>query len=145
MSSVTEILKEYKKIIVFALLFATGSTLTVLFDGVDALRGILTASERIVVLEDRVEILEDAHEMFWEFARDITDNHDSLVFYEIADALGRAYEVDVRWNNEMKEFGFVNRIWTIYPISYGPNGRMYIMLHDDADQNTYLVKQKPKE
>ena len=143
MSSLQETLKEYKKIIVSVFVFITMGALTVVFDGVDTLRGIIETPAKVVVLEKEVEILSDAHEMFWEFARDITDNHDSLVFYDIVDALGRAYEVDIRWNNEMKEFGFVNKIWTIYPIGYGPNGRMFVMLHDDADQNTYLYKKQP--
>ena len=147
MSTFSEIVKKYQTIIVWVLLGITGASLTLIFDGVDRIRGIMEAEQEIVRLENKVDSLHavihfnnDVTEMDWEFARSITDNMDGDTLYEIVSDNGIPYQVDIRENAEGDQFAFIFRMFIIYPIHFGPNGRMYVMLHHSTEQNTYLRK-----
>ena len=124
----------------------TGATSFSIIGGIDAARELFAAPGKIRILEHDIDSLKleihklhDYQEMDWEFSRLITSNMDSLDLYKFADDHGVPFEVDIRETGKNK-LAFIFEMYIIYPIATGPNGRMYIMLHDSEDQNTYIFK-----
>ena len=100
--------------------------------------------ESKVVIQDSLNrLIENRWEMYFELARLMTDNDDSL-HYAIGLRGGRyVYDVDVRSTAEDVELGFVFDLYIPYPVRIAvADGRKYIVVHDkDERQNTYLVPQ----
>jgi len=130
------------------------STLLIIFGGislatlVNNTKVVWKLPERVIILEKECEQIhhhQDVIEMQWELMRLMTDNNDSIDFYQFADDIGTVFEVDIRWTAlpELYKLAFVGQpMFIVYPIHIGPNGRMYIMLHDSEEQNTYLYKKE---
>ena len=62
------------------------------------------------------------NELFWQFARNMTDDTDpTKYFISVGDGTDKnVHEVDIRSNNEGYQMAFVYDVWGIYPVRIDP-------------------------
>jgi len=115
-----------------ALTLFTGITAGVLRERLVSLWQLSGMKDDIEKTDFSVHQQEHNDEMFFHFARNMTDNDNTIRYHIELDGGQIIHEVDIRNTNEGYEMAFVYGLWRIYPVHYdaADSTRLTIKLHD---------------